>query len=182
MRTPSSRSVRMAWMACAGSCIRWLSVISSSISSGETPASAISARMRAARSGWRNCRAERLTAIGTGRALAAGEALGAAPARPSRPPPTRTETPPPSSHWTDPDDEAALLEHVDELGRWHRPPLRMGPAQQRLATARPHREEVELGLVGEREFLALERPAQIRAEQRARPGALVDLGGEELVG
>jgi hypothetical protein len=109
-----------------------------------------------------------LTAIGTGRALAAVQALRSAQAREH-----------PLAHL---DDEAALLEHVYELRRRHRPALGMIPAQQRLAAAGPHGAQVELRLVGERELPALERPAQVRAEERARPGALVDLGREELVG
>src|SRR5204863_93875 len=73
MRTPASPSARSTLMAWSGSCISWLSVISSSMSEGSMPASATMARMRASRSCWRNCRAERFTATGI---LGAEERLG----------------------------------------------------------------------------------------------------------
>src|SRR3954464_8906236 len=57
----------------------------------------------------------------------------------------------------------------------------MLPAQQRLGAVQLARLELHLRLVVERELLALQRPAQLDTELRARARALVDLGGEELV-
>jgi hypothetical protein len=56
------------------------------------------------------------------------------------------------------------------------------PAQQRFGAARGAAPQVELRLVDERELLALERAPQLCSDLRARPRALGQLGGEEMVG
>src|SRR5260221_12895205 len=58
----------------------------------------------------------------------------------------------------------------------------MVPAQERLGAAGLAVAEVDLRLVMQAELAPLERTAQLEAHLRARPGALVDLGGEELGG
>src|SRR5260221_10616127 len=58
----------------------------------------------------------------------------------------------------------------------------MVPAQERLGAAGLAVAKVDLRLVMQAELAPLERAAQLEAHLRARPGALVDLGGEELEG
>ena len=79
-------------------------------------------------------------------------------------------------------DEAGLLEHGDELHRQDDAALGVLPAQQRLGAAHAALRQVELGLVDQREFLALQRTPEFHAHLGASTRALVDLRGEELVG
>ena len=79
-------------------------------------------------------------------------------------------------------DEPGLLEYRNELDRRHAAALRMAPAQERLRPARLPIRKVDLRLVVQAELAALERAAQLETHLRARPGARVDVGGEELEG
>ena len=72
----------------------------------------------------------------------------------------------------DRDDQARLVEHAQELGRAHEPPLGIGPSQQRLdpdqlVVLERHHREVE-----QPELLALERLAQAALGRAAARGRL----------
>ena len=71
-------------------------------------------------------------------------------------------------------DQAALLRDGDEFVGWHHAALRMRPAQQRLDRLDLEGLERETRLIVEREFLALERLAQICLERQPFCGARRD--------
>src|SRR5207237_269390 len=78
-------------------------------------------------------------------------------------------------------DEARFLEHGDELRRRDQATLGMLPAQQRFCAACAAVPQIDFRLVEQPELVALERPAQFRAQAGARLRALVDLRGKELI-
>ena len=86
----------------------------------------------------------------------------------------------PQHPFADRNDEPAFLQDRNEVRRRDDAAARMVPAQERLGAARALALQVELRLIDEAEFAALERAAKLGPEERAGARALVDLGGKEL--
>src|ERR1051325_289904 len=189
-RTPASERLCSACMASSGSCIRWLSVISSSISAESMPEASMTSRIERSRSRLWNCRADRLTETGTGApAPPAPGALVAAHARAAPRPglapaacaAAAVGPPPPQHPVAARHNEAGLLEHRHEFARRNQAALRMRPAQQRFRAAHHPRAGGDLRLVDHAEFLALERAAQLRGELQPGARAFGDSGREGAV-
>jgi hypothetical protein len=67
-------------------------------------------------------------------------------------------------------DQPGLFQHRNEFDRRHDAAIAPMPAQQRLRGARQAAVQVDLGLIDERELLALEGAAQLAAELGAGRG------------
>ena len=71
-----------------------------------------------------------------------------------------------STQLADRQDQAGLLGQRDELGRRHRAQLGAVPAQQRLDAGDARRSQIELGLVVQRQLVALDGAAQARLQRQ----------------
>jgi hypothetical protein len=84
--------------------------------------------------------------------------------------------------FADRQDQAGIFEDGDEFQRRHQAALRMLPAQQGFEAADAAARQVQLGLVVQQEFAALQRLAQLRLELDALGRVLVQRRGIELPG